>query len=136
MPDVLRSDQFSEKSDGQHLESDDEASERIHKQRAGADGAEAVYLKSGQNPAYSQVSESCRAEQESGKTDPAKEMKRSLAEDRKEDNGEKIQKALNKSMKPVLRSPVAPWMMLDGQLGDAIAPGVGHHRDEAEQLSV
>src|SRR5271157_3716705 len=103
---------------------------------AGADGAKAVHLKSGQNPAYSQVSEPSRAQQESGKTDPAQEMKRTLAEDGEEDDGEKIQKALNKSMKPVLRSPVAPGMMLDGQLGDAIAPGVGHHGDEAVQLSV
>ncbi|MGA9207046.1 MAG: hypothetical protein WB347_04545, partial [Terriglobales bacterium] len=61
------------------METDDEASERIHKQRAGTDGAKAVHLKSGQNPADSQVSEPSRAEQKSRKADPAQEMKRPLA---------------------------------------------------------
>ena len=134
--DIARSNQFSEKSDGQHLKSNDEAAERIDQQRPGSNRPKAMHPKACQHPAYRKVREASRTEQEGGKTDPTQQMKRTLSENGEENHGKEIQETLNKPMKPVLRSPVAPGMMFDGNLRDAVAARVGHHGNEAVQLPV
>jgi len=102
IPHVLRSDQFTEESDREHLKPNDEAGERVDQQRPGSNGPKAMHSKARQHPAHRKVGEPGRSEQEGGKTDPAQQMKRTLAEDSQENDGKEIQETLNKTMESVL----------------------------------
>jgi len=75
-PDVLSSDQFTEKSDGEHLKPNDAAGGRVDQQKPAARGPKTINSKAPRQPAYHKREEPGRPEQDGGETDAAQQMRR------------------------------------------------------------
>jgi hypothetical protein len=78
-PDVLSGDQFTEKSDGEHLKPNDAAGGRVDQQRPAASGPKTINSKAPRQPAYHKREGHGRTGQEGGETDAAQQMRRTLA---------------------------------------------------------
>jgi len=74
-PDVLSGDQFTEKSDGEHLKPNDAAGGRVDQQRPAASGPKTINSKAPRQPAYHKRDGPGRPEQEGGETDAAQRVR-------------------------------------------------------------
>jgi hypothetical protein len=79
IPDNLSSDPFTENSDGEHSRPNDAAGRRVDQQRPAAIGPKTINSKAPRQQAYHKRKEAGRPEQEGGETDPAQQMKWTLA---------------------------------------------------------
>jgi hypothetical protein len=74
-PDVLSGDQFTEKSEGEHLKPNDAAGRTVDQQRPAASGPKTINSKAPRQPAYHKRDGPGRPEQEGGETDAAQRVR-------------------------------------------------------------
>ena len=83
-----------------------------------------------------QVQEHSEADRPEREPEPAEKVQRPVAVAADERDGQQVEEAADVALDPVTRTAVLARTVVDRQLGDAVAPVVREHRDEAVQLAV
>ena len=125
-----RSDQFGQQTKDQHLNAHDDQERAERQERTIADVGHAG------EPQEGKVGIDSEAHEEKDQADEPKQVQRTALEATEKQRGEEIKSPTQKALNTIFGLAMPAGMVIDGDLADPKALGMGEHRDIAVQFTV